>query len=203
MLESSPREEIQRIAKENFFPWKYPEGNPFCRRVGVVLQVQNLTYAWLELPCYHSHSKFQHVLHWAEVLLHRIETLYSLTLLQRFFLELNFATTFCSDRGCGWRKSFWGSVWFRSRLRVKTRVMLWFWFTQWVWLWVGHFFGGIPYPTFEGNLIWESSRSDRCGKDFSTDARSIPLKDNQILDILVKHAQNSSNSIHNQKTYHG
>ena len=37
------------------------------------------------------------------------------------------------------------------------------------------------------------------GKDFSTDARSIPLKAKQVLDILVKPGGNFSNSINNQK----
>ena len=46
-------------AKENFLPWQDSKGCPLCGKGGAVLQVQDSSHAWRELPCsYTRHGGF-------------------------------------------------------------------------------------------------------------------------------------------------
>ena len=106
MLESSLREEIQRYCLRKFISMKISKGMLFSRKrwccaTGTKLVICLARIVLLSLPL----KKILVCLSLSRVVLfHRIKTLYNLTLLQRFFLALNFPTTFCSDGGCGWER---------------------------------------------------------------------------------------------------
>ena len=106
MLESSLREEIQRYCLRKFISMKISKGMLFSRKrwccaTGAKLVICLARIVLLSLPL----KKILVCLSLSRVVLfHRIKTLYNLTLLQRFFLALNFPTTFCSDGGYGWER---------------------------------------------------------------------------------------------------
>ena len=88
-----------------------------------VLQVQNSSHAWRELPCYHTHSKrVKLVFHWSECYsLTKSKPYTAWSFCRNSSLRWIFATTFCSGERCGWGRSSWGSFLMRIQTLGRTQ----------------------------------------------------------------------------------